>query len=109
MKNITHVINFEMPGDAESYVHRIGRTARAGSEGIALSFCDDREYGKLKDIEKLIGRPVETASGERPQRATANAPHGGRQGKWAGNKSGGGQHGRNLKRRSSRRPTRRVA
>ena len=97
-----------MPGDAESYVHRIGRTARAGSEGVALSFCDDTEYGELKDIEKLIGRPIETASGERPQRAAAKAPRGGRPGKWTGNK-GGGQQGRSQKRRSGRRPTRRAA
>ena len=109
VKDITHVINFELPNESESYVHRIGRTARAGSEGVALSFCDDTEYGELKDIEKLIGRQVETASGERPLHAAAKAPRGGRQGKWAGNK--GGQQGRSggQKRRSGRRPSRRAA
>ncbi len=40
--HISHVINFEMPSEPESYVHRIGRTARAGTEGIAISFCDPR-------------------------------------------------------------------
>ena len=107
--DITHVINYDLPMEAETYVHRIGRTARAGSEGVALSFCDDTEYGELKDIEKLIGRPVDTASGERPLHAAAKAPRGGRQGKWAGNK--GGQQGRSggQKRRSGRRPSRRAA
>ncbi|MDA0748250.1 MAG: DEAD/DEAH box helicase, partial [bacterium] len=50
---ISHVINYEMPNDPESYVHRIGRTARAGAAGIALSFCDAQELPMLKGIEKL--------------------------------------------------------
>ena len=50
---ISHVINFEMPNDPESYVHRIGRTARAGADGIALSFCDAQELSMLIGIEKL--------------------------------------------------------
>jgi ATP-dependent RNA helicase RhlE len=50
---ITHVINFELPNEPESYVHRIGRTARAGAEGIALSFCDASERAYLKSIERL--------------------------------------------------------
>jgi ATP-dependent RNA helicase RhlE len=55
---ITHVVNFELPNEPESYVHRIGRTARAGAEGIAISFCgpDEREY--LRDIEKLVKRKL---------------------------------------------------
>jgi ATP-dependent RNA helicase RhlE len=55
---ITHVINFELPNVPESYVHRIGRTARAGAEGIALSFCDAEERAYLRDIEKLTKRPL---------------------------------------------------
>ena len=51
---ITHVINFDLPNDPESYVHRIGRTARAGAEGVAISFCDNTERGFLREIEKLI-------------------------------------------------------
>ncbi|MES2677169.1 MAG: DEAD/DEAH box helicase [Pseudomonadota bacterium] len=51
---ITHVINYDIPNHPESYVHRIGRTARAGREGIAISFCDHTETGLLKDIEKVI-------------------------------------------------------
>lgn len=50
---VTHVINFELPNVPESYVHRIGRTARAGADGIAISFCNDEERAYLRDIEKL--------------------------------------------------------
>jgi ATP-dependent RNA helicase RhlE len=52
--NITHVINYDVPNVAESYVHRIGRTARAGTEGIAISFCDVEEKSFIFDIEKTI-------------------------------------------------------
>jgi len=69
---ISHVINFELPDQPESYVHRIGRTARAGASGIAISFCDAAERPLLRDIEKTIrqtlARPVPTAV---PQRAAA--------------------------------------
>ncbi len=52
--DVTHVINYELPNEPESYVHRIGRTARAGASGIAFSFCDSEERAYLRDIEKLI-------------------------------------------------------
>ncbi len=55
---ITHVINYELPKEAESYVHRIGRTARAGAMGVALSFCDAGERPYLRKIEKEINRAV---------------------------------------------------
>jgi len=55
---ITHVINFEIPNIAESYVHRIGRTARAGAEGSAISFCDAEERSFIRDIEKIIGQQI---------------------------------------------------
>lgn len=55
---ITHVINYELPNEAESYVHRVGRTARAGAAGVALSFCDAGEKGYLHQIEKTINRVV---------------------------------------------------
>ncbi|PWC53394.1 DEAD/DEAH box helicase [Azospirillum sp. TSO22-1] len=55
---VTHVINFDLPNEPESYVHRIGRTARAGSAGMALSFCDAEEVAYLKAIEKTIRQPV---------------------------------------------------
>ena len=53
--DISHVINYDMPNEAEIYIHRIGRTARAGKSGIAISLCDVSEKRKLKAIEKLIG------------------------------------------------------
>jgi ATP-dependent RNA helicase RhlE len=56
---ITHVINFELPIEPESYVHRIGRTARAGASGVALSFCDREERGALRAIERLTRVPVQ--------------------------------------------------
>jgi ATP-dependent RNA helicase RhlE len=52
--DVTHVINYDLPNEPESYVHRIGRTARAGASGIAYSFCDAEERTHLRDIEKLI-------------------------------------------------------
>ncbi len=55
---ISHVINYELPNISESYVHRIGRTGRAGREGIAIAFCDDTESDYLRDIEKLTGQPL---------------------------------------------------
>jgi len=59
---VTHVINYELPADAESYVHRIGRTARAGASGIALSFCDSSERGQLKSIERLTSQRIAVIS-----------------------------------------------
>jgi ATP-dependent RNA helicase RhlE len=58
---ISHVINYELPNEPESYVHRIGRTARAGTGGAALSFCDRSERDYLRDIEALMRRKVEVA------------------------------------------------
>ena len=55
---ISHVINFDLPNVPETYVHRIGRTARAGAAGTALSFCDDEERAYLADIERLIGQHI---------------------------------------------------
>ncbi|MET0243755.1 MAG: DEAD/DEAH box helicase [Flavitalea sp.] len=56
--NLTHVINFDLPNIPETYVHRIGRTGRAGANGIAISFCDHEEREFLRDINKLIGKTV---------------------------------------------------
>jgi ATP-dependent RNA helicase RhlE len=55
---LTHVINYELPNVPESYVHRIGRTGRAGSNGIAIAFCDAEEKEYLRDIQKLIGKTI---------------------------------------------------
>ena len=61
---VTHVINFDMPVDPESYVHRIGRTGRAGSDGIAISFCTAEEIDELRAIEKLIGSKIRVENPE---------------------------------------------
>ena len=56
--NLSHVINYEIPNVPETYVHRIGRTGRAGASGIAFSFCDEEEKEYLRDIQKLINKVV---------------------------------------------------
>jgi len=76
--NISHVINYELPDDAENYVHRIGRTARNGATGTAITLVGGDERGKLRDIERLIRRtlPIEgTLSNEAP---AARQPRSGR-------------------------------
>lgn len=55
---LSHVINYELPNVPETYVHRIGRTGRAGHDGIAISFCEAEELPYLKDIQKLIGKTI---------------------------------------------------
>jgi ATP-dependent RNA helicase RhlE len=72
---VSHVINFELPNEPESYVHRIGRTARAGASGVALSFCDAEERGSLRAIERLTRTPVQVVENHpfagRPPRSDA--------------------------------------
>jgi ATP-dependent RNA helicase RhlE len=58
VENISHVVNFDMPVEPEAYIHRIGRTGRAGASGTALSFCDVEERGTLRDIERLTGTKI---------------------------------------------------
>jgi ATP-dependent RNA helicase RhlE len=80
---ISHVINFDLPNIPESYVHRIGRTGRAGARGIALSFCDSEERAYLRDIERTIRRtvpvvedhPYLSRGGSTPERAQPSRPH----------------------------------
>jgi ATP-dependent RNA helicase RhlE len=97
---ISHVVNFDLPNVPETYVHRIGRTARAGAAGVAISLCDSEEAAYLRDIEKLIrmsipatdhrggprqtrpstiqsrmARPSGHAPGKRRQRSRSDAPH----------------------------------
>ena len=55
---ISHVFNYELPNIPETYVHRIGRTGRAGASGVAVSFCDTEERAYLKDIQKLIRKDI---------------------------------------------------
>ena len=78
VQGVSHVVNYDLPVEAESYVHRIGRTARAGKDGIAISFCDETEEDALRRIERLIklrlptdkfvGVPEESVKSSRPER-----------------------------------------
>jgi ATP-dependent RNA helicase RhlE len=68
---VSHVVNYELPNEPESYVHRIGRTARNGNKGIAVAFCDATELAYLNQIEKLTGVKLTVASGTRPAHAAA--------------------------------------
>ena len=70
---ISHVINYELPNEPENYVHRIGRTARAGADGTAVSFCDVTERNYLRGIERLLGHTL-TVVGEKPISLTADGP-----------------------------------
>jgi ATP-dependent RNA helicase RhlE len=66
IEGVTHVINFDLPEVAENYVHRIGRTGRAGAEGIAISLCDSEEIALLKNIEKTTKLRIETIDHRQP-------------------------------------------
>jgi len=76
VEGISHVINYELPNDPESYVHRIGRTARAGAKGMALSFCDASEVVMLKGIEKLTRSPLVAVKDHRYHSAAIASLHG---------------------------------
>ncbi|HLA20965.1 MAG TPA: DEAD/DEAH box helicase [Pseudolabrys sp.] len=115
---VSHVFNYDLPNIPESYVHRIGRTARAGADGVAISFCDHEEAPFLRDIERLIrmaipstnrrngGRPnqpapqhAENRNGGRPQRGHRQRGNGGGSGRPGNNghrshNGGNGHHGR---------------
>lgn len=110
---ISHVVNFELPNEPESYVHRIGRTARAGASGSAISFCDASERGYLGMIQKIIGKKIDvigdgpvgpdqappTPGGNR-QRSSKPKPAGGQR-----NRSGKKFEGGGAPKRSDGRPS----
>ncbi|MCU0345741.1 MAG: DEAD/DEAH box helicase [Saprospiraceae bacterium] len=105
LEELSHVVNFDIPNIPETYVHRIGRTGRAGASGIAFSFCDQEEKAYLRDIEKLINKKIpvvnehpyplgsapkdERPDDERPPRQPRNQPRNQQRG------GGNGQSGRN--------------
>jgi ATP-dependent RNA helicase RhlE len=59
LPGLGHVVNFDLPQEPETYVHRVGRTGRAGATGVAISFCDPTEHGHLRAVEALVGRPLQ--------------------------------------------------
>ncbi len=69
VKGITLVVNFDLPDEAESYVHRIGRTARAGAEGLAISFCTPEDMEALHNVQRLIKKSI-PAFNEHPWHST---------------------------------------
>jgi superfamily II DNA/RNA helicase len=86
---VSHVFNYDLPNIPESYVHRIGRTARAGAEGVAISFVDHEESAYLRDIERLIRMTIPSVN-----RRTGAAPRGPQAGPH-GRNTGHNGHGRN--------------
>jgi ATP-dependent RNA helicase RhlE len=75
---VSHVINYELPDDAENYVHRIGRTGRNGASGVAITLCDGTERAKLRDVERLIRRTLPVSGEIKEPVATqpkAKVPH----------------------------------
>jgi ATP-dependent RNA helicase RhlE len=99
---VSHVFNYDLPNIPESYVHRIGRTARAGADGVAISFCDHEEAPFLRDIERLIRMSIPSTNRRTGGRAAphqAEARHGGRPQRGhqqnRGNGGGQGRHSHN--------------
>ncbi len=90
---VSHVINYDMPVEPESYVHRIGRTGRAGADGIAISFCTGDERGELSAIESLIGQKIKVENPEERFEPASNAPQGRGQGGGGRGHRGGGRTG----------------
>ena len=93
IKDIDIVINFDVPGDAEDYVHRVGRTARAASSGLAITLINEADMYKFSRIESLIGKevkklPLPEELGEGPQ--------------WKPSKRDDGRHFKNKRRNTSK-------
>lgn len=74
VRKLTHVINYDLTNEPETYVHRIGRTGRAGREGVAISFCDHSETAYLKDIQKLIKMTIPVAENENYPMSEVSTP-----------------------------------
>lgn len=108
---VTHVINYDLPMEPEAYVHRIGRTGRAGAEGIALSFCTTAELADLRAIEKLIGHKIPVVGGQTPpepqphEKETAPQPRSRRGGPPRGRSGGFSSGGRSRSSQEALLPT----
>jgi len=96
--DLSHVINYEIPNEAETYIHRIGRTGRAGASGIAISFCDRAEQGYLRDINRLINISIPVVT-DHPFRMTNLQPAGSHQQRPSSNRRGRGGNGSRGRRR----------
>ena len=72
IRGVSHIVNFDLPETPETYVHRIGRTARAGAEGVAISFCASEETRYLRQIEKLMKRRIEVEQSSRSPASSAS-------------------------------------
>ncbi len=105
---VSHVYNFDLPEVPENYVHRIGRTARAGADGQAIAFCSSEEIGLLRGVEKLMRVSIAVGGGEAP---IEQGSGGGRNGKFKRrNKTGGDrQRTQSPKRRAEGRPDAKVS
>ena len=101
---ISHVFNYDLPHEPETYIHRIGRTGRAGATGIAVSFCDEGERSQLRAIERLIRRrlPVdpESLGGNGSEQFETPAPHGHRHFRPRTSAGGGGRRAGGGRRRA---------
>ena len=94
---VTHVVNYELPNEPESYVHRIGRTARAGASGVAIAFCAPSERKYLRDIERLLKMSL-TVVGDGPEGEETAPPK-----RRGGGNQGHGQRPANLNGKPRRR------
>jgi ATP-dependent RNA helicase RhlE len=65
--DVSHVINYDLPHEPESYIHRIGRTGRAGASGVAYTFCSPPERDALREIESLLGKGIPAEGAAEPQ------------------------------------------
>ena len=106
--NLPYVINFDLPNIPETYVHRIGRTGRAGNEGLAISFCGKDEQTYLKDIQKLIrlqikvieGHPYPYSETDTPEKQEGKKTSGNRNNNSRGNSNKGGNNNASKKSKS---------
>ncbi len=100
VRDLSHVVNYDLPDVPETYVHCIGRTGRAGRNGVAIAFCDPEERGNLRDIERLIKTPIPVAQSaefslatpvaagrNQPARSYQNKPRRDNQSSWNRNSS----------------------
>ncbi|WP_321502653.1 DEAD/DEAH box helicase [Breoghania sp.] len=101
---ISHVVNYELPNVPETYVHRIGRTARAGATGIAISLCMPEERPFLRDIERLTKRPLDLMPGEDPETDPRGKPGSERGGAQKQARGGNRNRPRNSERRDGDAP-----